>query len=119
MGFLEKNFGSKYNRRLPYTFEARINVLEDDETLQTHLYADSFCALTNRLKKQLQDPKQVEIYEVFHDREGKVPEESYMSDEGRWEPRMKLCSSLCGRYRDPDVEPECEFGDRERDLVRF
>lgn len=119
MAFLEETFGSKYNKRLPYTFEARINIVEDDPSFQTYLYADSFCALTNRLKKQLLDPKQVEIYEVFQNREGKVPEESYLSDEGRWEPRMKLCSSLCGRYRDPNVEPECEFSDRKRDSVCF
>ncbi|MBV1959271.1 MAG: hypothetical protein KUG53_00930 [Pseudomonadales bacterium] len=117
MGLLERVFGSKYNKRLPYTFEARINVLEDDTSLQKYVYADSFCALTNGLKKRRQDPEQVEIYEIFQGREGKIPKHCYLSEEGCWEPRMKLCDSLCSRYRDPSVVPECEFSDRDREVA--
>ncbi len=112
MNFLMKIFGSKYNKTVPYTYQAVVKVVEDDDSIQIVYFADRICSLTNFLKKQQISPDTVTIYETYDGKETMVPEELYMNKEGKWLPKKDLCHPMTGRYGEPKDEHNCQFRDR-------
>ena len=53
MSIIEKIIGprSKYDKSLPYTYMARVPVIEGDEELFSHYFADTICGLIEYLDK--------------------------------------------------------------------
>ena len=113
MKFLNKMLGSKYNKKIPYTYQAIINVVEDDESLQISYFADRICVLTNFLKKQQITPENVTILETYSGKETVIPPKDYMTiEDGKWLPKSKLCHPMTSRYGEPENEHNCQFRDR-------
>ena len=112
MNFLTKMFGSKYDKKIPYTYQAVVNVVEDDNSIQISYFADRICAPTNFLKKQQITPDTVTIFETYSGKETLIPKEFYMTEDGKWFPKVKLCQPMTGRYGEPKDEHTCQFRDR-------
>ncbi len=110
--FLAKLFGSKYDKKIPYTYQAIINVVEDEDSIKVSYLADKICTLTNFLKKRQVDPKTVTVFEVYNGKETLVPQDCYMTEEGKWFPKTKLCSPMTSRYGEAKDEHTCQFRDR-------
>ena len=53
MNIIKKIIGprSKYDRSLPYTYMARVPVIEGDDELFSHYFADTICGLVEYLDK--------------------------------------------------------------------
>jgi hypothetical protein len=112
MNFLTKLFGSKYDKKIPYTYQAVINVVEDDDPVQVSYLADKICTLTNFLKKRQVDPETVTICEVYNGKETPIPKDCYMTEDGKWFPKTKLCQPMTSRYGEAKTEFTCQFRDR-------
>ncbi len=114
MNFLTKMFGSKYNKTVPYTYQAVIQVVEDDDddSIRIAYFADRICSLTNFLKKQQIVPDTVTIFETYDGKETVVPKELYMTEDSKWLPKTELCHPMTSRYGEPKDEHTCQFRDR-------
>jgi len=78
MGIIRTILGpkSKYVDELPFTYEARVLVVEDLEITNT-IVSDTICRLVEHLLEKGIDPKQVEIREVYPDREELIDQALY------------------------------------------
>jgi hypothetical protein len=112
MNFFTKMFGSKYDQKIPYSYQAIIKVVEDDDSIQISYLADKICTLTNFLKKRQVAPETITIFEVYNGEETLIPKDCYMTEEGEWFPKTKLCSPMTSRYGEPKNDQTCQFRDR-------
>ena len=112
MNFLTKLFGSKYDKDIPYTYQAVIKAIEDDDSVQISYMADKICTLTNFLKKRQITPDTVTIYEVFNGEETLIAKDCYMTKDGNWFTKTMLCNPMTSRYGDAKTEHNCQFRDR-------
>ncbi len=55
MGIIRKFLGpkSKYNKSLPYTYMAKVPIIEGDDELFSHYFADTICGLVEYLAKKI------------------------------------------------------------------
>lgn len=117
MGIIREFIGpkSKYEMDIPYTYEARIKIIEGEEEYKTYL-ADTICALVGHPEKNGVDPEEVRIYEIFN-REEKALEIKYcISAKGKWLSRSELCESFKSHYPGHINETGCTFEDRRREV---
>lgn len=116
MELLDRIIGprSKYNDDIPYTYEARVKIIDDKE--YNSFYADTICALVEFLEKKKIKPDGVDLYEIFKDKENKLNREYCVSDNGEWLSRKQLCVSFTKRYPGHIHANCCTFDDRERDV---
>ena len=116
MSLLSKIIGpdSKYKDDIPYTYEARIRIIDDTE--YNSFYADTICALVEYLDENKIEPDGVELYEIFKDEEKKLNREYCVSEDGEWLSRKGLCVAFTERYPGHIHENCCTFEDRERDV---
>jgi hypothetical protein len=112
MGLLTRMLGSKYDKNLPYTYEAVVNVLEDDDSMQVCYFADTICGLTDDLARRRENPRSVAIFEIFQGKKTLIPQTCYLSEDGEWLPRSALCCPMTSRYGEPSHEGNCPFRDR-------
>ncbi len=112
MSLLIRMLGSKYDKDLPYTYEAVVNVLEDDDSMQVSYFADTICGLTDALARRRKNPRSVAIFEIFQGDKTLVPKTCYLSEDGEWLPRSALCHPMTTRYGEPSNEGNCPFCDR-------
>ncbi len=115
MGLLRKLIGpkSRYEKDLPYTYEARIKILDDENEYNSYL-ADTICALLEHLESINISPEEVKIYEIFKDEEKELEIKYCLSDKGKWLSRSELCVSFTEHYPGHISECGCTFEDRER-----
>lgn len=118
MGLIREFIGpkSKYEKDIPYTYEARINIMEGEEEYKSYL-ADTICALVGHLDKNNIKPDEVKIYEVFQEKEKELGIEFCTSKEGNWLTRSELCESFKKHYPGHIDESGCTFEDREHDIT--
>ena len=116
MGLIRTIMGpkSKYEDDIPYTYEARVKILDGDE--YNSFYADTICALVQYLDEKNIKPDGVDIYEIFKDAENELSREYCVSEEGKWLSRKALCHTFTERYPGHIHENCCTFEDRERDI---
>ena len=116
MGLLSKIIGpkSKYVDDIPYTYEARIKIIDGDE--YNSFYADTICALVEYLDKEKIAADGVEIYEIFKDKENRLNRGYCVSEDGEWLSRKQLCHTFTVRYPGHIHENCCTFEDRARDV---
>ena len=116
MGLLSKIIGpkSKYENDIPYTYEARIKIIDDVE--YNSYYADTICAMVEYLEEKKIQPDGVELYEIFKDKENRLDREYYVSRDGKWLSRKQLCVTFTQRYPGHIHENCCSFEDREKDV---
>ena len=116
MTLLDKIVGprSKYNDDIPYTYEARVKILDGEE--YNSFYADTICALVEFIENKKIKPDGVDLYEIFKDRENKLCRDYCVGEDGAWLSRKQLCVSFTERYPGHIHADCCTFEDRERDV---
>jgi hypothetical protein len=115
MSIVSKLFGakSKYNKDIPYMYEARIPVemLEGEH----HFYlADTICDLIEKLHGDEVDPEVVQIFEVGHDKEVEIERKFWLGPDGGWLFKPEICRSFETHYPGHIHKESCSFEDREK-----
>ena len=115
MSFLGRVLGpeSKYDERIPYTYEARVRVAGVDGMVQTY-FADTLCGLLDCLGAAGVDPDEPAIFEVRPEGELPVSLEHCVGPDGNWLKRPEACESFRKHYAGHVVEGRCCFRDRRR-----
>jgi hypothetical protein len=110
MNILTKLFGSKYDKKIPYTYHAKRYVFDKDEDITIDWVSDTICGLCNFLKKKKEDPSEIVIYECFNGKEVELPKEFYCNG-NKWKPKKELCCAH-QRYGSAGKAGDCKFNDR-------
>ena len=118
MSMINKMIGpeSKYLDDIPYTYEARVPVVDDHRDYNSYV-ADTLCALVAHLDKQCIDSCDVTIYEIFKDRDRQLDIHYCTNDAGRWLSRDELCESLRLHYLNHIWYSGCSFADRDQTVT--
>jgi hypothetical protein len=124
MGVIRKFLGpkSKYDKSIPYTYMARVPVLEGESDLYNFYFGDTICALIEYLDNQDIEPEHVELLGLYKKEEIPIEVESCISKDGKWLKRPNICKSLEEQYRNTLQEKfkghveigSCDYEDRER-----
>lgn len=104
---------SKYDKSLPYTYEARVSVVEWDEAYNSY-YSDTICGLIDFLRQKNISPQRVILYEIYRDHETTVETRLCLDEYDLWLSRPKLCKSLRDHYKGHITDGHCSFTDRNR-----
>ena len=125
MGIIRKVLGpkSKYNSTLPYTYIAKVAVIEGDDNLFNHYFADTICGLIEYLQERGIKPEEVELSGCYRDKEIPIDKKYCLSETGDWLKRPDICHSLETHYKESMEEQykghvelgECSFEDRDRE----
>lgn len=115
MGLIDTLLGpkSKYDSSLPYTYEARVNLIEGtDETIS--YFSDTICGLIEHLHQQDVGPSAVRIFEIYTDRELPIDATLFVDTSGQWLFKPDICRTFEKHYRGHIHGQECSFSDRDR-----
>jgi len=125
MGIVSKVFGpiSKYDKKLPYTYMAKVNIIEGDEELANYFFADTICGLIEHLTNSKISPKEVKLFGCYLKKEILLDIDPLLDVDGKWLQRPKLCKSLedyyqktmDDRYKGHEAHSDCSFDDRSRE----
>lgn len=125
MGIVRKVLGplSKYDKSLPYTYIAKVTVLEGDDELANYYFADTICGLVEHLDKNNIEPDEVELFECYLKKEIPLDNDPLLTEDGKWLNRPELCRKLVGhyqktnddRYKGHEAHSDCSFDDRDRE----
>jgi hypothetical protein len=115
MSILEKILGpkSKYDRRLPYTYEARIRIFEDGSEYKTY-FSDTICGLIEHLHRNRITPQEAEIFEIYQERESPIDARLFAPDGRQWLFKPDICRAFEQHYPGHIQETTCSFKDRSR-----
>jgi DNA gyrase inhibitor GyrI len=102
---------SKYDRSIPYTYEARVAIIEGDEDYNAY-FADTVCSLVEYLDQKSIKPAEVEIFEIYQDREKGIKHDLYSTEAGAWLKREQMCQSFKQLYDGHIHSGGCTFEDR-------
>lgn len=104
---------SKYDHRLPYTYEARVPVA--GVAGMTHAYvSDTLCGLLERLGEEEVEPGEATILEIRPEGELPVRVEHCTGEDGRWLRRPEACRSFEAHYAGHVEKGRCCYRDRSR-----
>lgn len=114
MGTVERILGprSKYDRSLPYTYEARFRVFADGEELDS-CFADTICGLVEHLHRRGKRPGEVTILEIYQQRETPLDIGLLTTPDGEWLFKPAICQALERHYPGHIAETSCSFQDRD------
>lgn len=116
MSILRRVLGpaSKYDHRLPYTYEARTPVAGVPG--MTHSYvSDTLCGLLERLDDDKVEPAEATIREIRPEGEVPVLVEHCTGPDGRWLRRPEACRSFEAHYAGHEKAGRCCYRDRRRE----
>ena len=115
MGLFEKILGprSKYDGSLPYTYEARVRLFEGSEEYNSYM-ADTICGLVEYLHGKGIKPEEVQIVEVYREREIPIEAKRYTTPERQWLFRPDICRAFEDHYQGHIHAGGCSFSDRDR-----
>lgn len=107
---------SKYDRSIPFTYEARIDVLHgmSDTPEQVSCFSDTVCGLVEYLEDNDVDPDDVELYQIFEEDEMLLKKKYVVSKAGKWMFRPQICKSLKDKFKGHIDETRCDYRDRDR-----
>ena len=126
MSVTTKLFGpkSKYDKRLPYTYMAKIDVLNglSDEPVYDYYFADTICGLIEYLDEHNIYSNEVMVSGLFQKMEFALDKTIFTTKNGTWLQRPQLCNALESHYKKTldkfykghIDKGECSFEDRER-----
>jgi len=103
---------SKYDKSIPYTYEARVPIIEGEKAYNSCI-GDTICGLISDLDKHGITPGEVTIYEIFEEEEKVIDHHLYVSKNGRWLTKPELCQSFKEHYKGHIFEGGCSFEDRD------
>jgi hypothetical protein len=104
---------SKYDRSLPYTYEARVAVTGVEGMTESYV-SDTLCALLERLGDERAEPADVTILEIRPEGEFPVLLEHCVGASGRWLRRPEACRSFEEHYTGHERTGRCCYRDRSR-----
>ncbi|RME34419.1 MAG: hypothetical protein D6786_04960 [Gammaproteobacteria bacterium] len=115
MKILDRLLGpaSKHDPDLPYTYEARVPVVEGEELCNSY-FSDTICGLIDYLEEHGIGPSQVSIYEIYQEEERPIDISLCVDAQGRWLHRPDLCRALQDHYKGHIYAAGCDFADRDR-----
>ncbi|HHJ16846.1 MAG TPA: hypothetical protein ENJ80_09135 [Gammaproteobacteria bacterium] len=105
------------NETYPYTYQAIVNIIDEDDSIQVSYFADTICGLVAYLKKRSEDPGRTRIFEIYQGKETQVPDRCYLGDDGDWLSRQALCYPMTTRYGEPGKEGSCPFQGRSHSVI--
>lgn len=114
MGTVARIFGpqSKYDRTLPYTYEARVRIFPDGDEFHSH-FADTICGLIEHLHRNNRRAGEVEILEIFRQMEIPLDARLLTTPDGEWLFKPEICRALAQHYAGHIAEHSCSFQDRD------
>ncbi len=101
---------SKYDKDLPYLYEARIPTIEDH---YKSFVSDKVCQLIGYLKKHGIQPGDTSLFEVYQQNERPIDLAICVDKSGQWLSREQLCYTFSAVYPGHIAESTCSFVDRE------
>jgi len=102
---------SKYDKSLPYTYEARIRIFDGEEEYHS-CFADTICGLVDYLKQRGIKPEDVQIIEVYQQGELPIDARLFTTPDYRWLFKPDLCRSFEEHYKGHIQQNSCSFKDR-------
>ena len=114
MSLLEKIFGpkSKYDKSLPYTYEARIRIFEGSGEYNS-CFADTICGLVEYLHQNDIKPDEVQIIEVYQKQESPIDVKLFTTPDQQWLFKPDICRSFEEYYKGHIQGNTCSFSDRD------
>ena len=115
MGIVRKILGpkSKYDKELPYTYEARMSIIDGEEEYNAYL-ADTICGLVEYLDDNNIEPDEVQLFEIYQERETAINMALFTSGDNKWLFRPEMCESFKEHYKGHIHDHICSFADRDR-----
>ncbi len=115
MSLVSKIIGpdSKYDKSLPYTYEARMAIVEG-EGLYNYYQADTICGLIEYLHENDITPAQAEIFEIYQESEYPIDSKLLTGDDHQWLFKPAICQSFRDHYKGHIQEGKCSFNDRDK-----
>jgi hypothetical protein len=104
---------SKYDHRLPYTYEARVLVTGVAGMAERYI-CDTLCGLLERLADEKVEPGEATILEIRPEGEFPVVLEHCLDAEGAWLRRPAACRSFEAHYAGHERSGRCCYRDRSR-----
>ena len=125
MGIVRKVLGpfSKYDKSLPYTYMAKITIIEGDDEFANYYFADTICGLVEHLDKNLVKPEEVRLFGCYLKKEISLDNDPLLTEDCKWLQRPELCRKLEShyqktidvRYKGHETHSDCFFDDRSRE----
>lgn len=114
MSLLGKIIGpeSKYDASLPYTYEARIPVIEGSDEFNSY-FADTICGLVEYLHQNNIKPHEVQIFEIFQNKESPIDAKLFTTADHEWLFKPDMCRAFEEHYKGHIQEHSCSFNDRD------
>ncbi|HUW25675.1 MAG TPA: hypothetical protein VMW07_03995 [Gallionella sp.] len=114
MGLTDKILGpkSKYDKSLPYTYEARVRIFEGSEEHNSYL-ADTICGLVEHLHRNGIKPDEVQIVEVYQEQEFPIDVKRFARSGQQWLFKPDLCRAFEDHYQGHIQAGTCSFSDRD------
>ena len=103
---------SKYDKSLPYTYEARVPIFEGSEEFNAYV-ADTICGLVEHLSANDIAPDEVQIFEVYEEGERPIEVALFASADNQWLFKPDLCESFKSHYPGHIEGGHCTFEDRD------
>ena len=103
---------SKYDKTLPYTYEARIRIFEGSEEYNS-FFSDTICGLVEYLHKNGIKPDGVEIVEVYQNQESPIDPQLFTTPDHRWLFKPEMCRAFEEHYKGHIQGDTCSFNDRD------
>ena len=104
---------SKYDRRLPYTYEAKVVVTGVPGMTQSWV-DDTLCGLLEKLAEEGVEPSEATLREVRPEGEVPILVEHCLGADGRWLRRPEACCVFEERYAGHERTGRCNYRDRGR-----
>ena len=104
---------SKYDQRLPYTYEAQVVVTGVPGMTESYV-SDTLCGLLERLAGEMVDPGEATILEIRPEGEFPVLLEHCLGADGTWLRRPEACRSFEAHYAGHEKTGRCCYRDRSR-----
>ncbi len=116
MSFLRTVLGpkSKYDHRLPYTYEAQVVVTGVPGMTQSYV-SDTLCGLLERLADEKVDPDEATILEVRPGGSSPSSSSTVSAPDGTWLRRPEACRSFEAHYAGHEKTGRCCYRDRSRE----
>jgi len=102
---------SKYDKSIPYTYEARIRIIEGSDEYNSYL-SDTICGLVEYLHQNGIKPDEVQIIEIYQEREQPIDAGLFTSPGQQWLFKPEICRAFEVHYKGHIQKNTCSFNDR-------
>ena len=113
MSIIDKVLGpaSKYDKSIPYAYEARYFYIEGTHDFSSFL-SDTICGLVHYLREHGLNPANVDIFEIYQHAEVQINPALYAENGDTWITGTNLCLAFKKHYPGHIHGGSCSFDDR-------